>query len=177
MPSLVQGSELLPLQAYHLDDVLELEGQIQQYARSNLSITARKDLLRRFIHWSNEGRSVCKVLEDPSHQLLGYFLLVCDPTLIETFFSPRNQNLVDCAYLAQIVILKELQGQGVGTWLMRAVEAETQNQGKTTLLLEVHSQSQAYSWYQKLDYQEVCSQVFMAKNLPLYPGPGINKTT
>ncbi len=165
MSGLPQDSELRPLQVYHLDDVLVLESQILQYAHSFLSQDSRKDYLRRFIQWNSEGRAICRVLEDHSDQLMGYFLLLSDPELIKSFFSPKDQNLNSCAYLAQIVINEKIRGKGIGAGLMQAVELETKNQGKTTLLLEVHSQSQAYSWYQKQNYQEICSQVFMAKNL------------
>jgi len=163
MGSLPSG--LVDLQPYHLQEIMDLESLILQYATNDFDQPTRKEILRRFLNWALEKKCVSKGWECENGKLIAYFFLVTDPELIQTFFHPREMKLSHCAYLAQIVVHPEHQGSGVGSYLMDYIESQAKASGKDNLLLEVHSQSKAYPWYQNRDYKEVCSQVFMNKKL------------
>lgn len=158
-------SGLVDLQPFHLSEVMNLEAQILQYSANEFDEHTKREILRRFIQWAKEGKCISKGWENEQGSLIAYFFLVLDPSLIQTFFQPRELEAEHCAYLAQIAVHPEHQGSGVGTYLMELVESEVRAQGKTHLLLEVHSQSKAYTWYQNREYEAVCAQVFMAKKL------------
>ena len=156
---------LVILQPYHLGEILELESHIQQYSKNEIDPVTRREILRQFLDWAGQGQCISKGMEDPDGKLIAYFFLLMDPELIQTFFNPKERDLKHCAYLAQIVVKPGRQSSGLGSKLMDLIEESARQAGKNNLLLEVHSQSKAFPWYRHRNYQEICSQVFMSKEL------------
>ena len=123
-------SGLVDLQPFHLKEVMDLESHILQYSSNEFDTHTKKEILRRFINWAQEGKCISKGWENEHGNLIAYFFLVLDSSLIRTFFHPRELETEECAYLAQIAVHTDHQGSGVGSYLMELVESEVKNQGK-----------------------------------------------
>lgn len=157
--------QLKPIHPLNVAKILELESEIRQYASHQQSEYFKKGLIQNFIDWHIENKARCILIESLENTILGYGILILEPQLIKSFYEPSEHRLEDSAYLAQIVIAPDMQGKGLGRILMEVLESISNHHGKKHLLLEVHSSTPAYRFYQNLDYELDFFQAFMSKSL------------
>ena len=156
---------LKPIHPLNIARILELESEIRQYASHQQSEYFKKGLIQNFIDWHNQNKARCILIESSENIILGYGILILEPQLIKSFYEPTEYKLENSAYLAQIVVTPNMQGKGLGRILMDVLESISNHHGKKHLLLEVHSSTPAYKFYQNLDYELDFFQAFMSKSL------------
>ena len=156
---------LAAIHPLNISKVLELESEIRQYASHQQSDYFKKGLVQNFIDWHSLNRARCILLQNTERNILGYGILILDSELIKSFYEPTADKLGDSAYLAQIVITPNFQGQGLGRLMMNVLESISNHHGKKYLLLEVHSLTPAYEFYKNLNYKLDFFQAFMSKTL------------
>ena len=159
------GIRLKPIHTLNIARVLGLESEIRQYASHQQSDYFKKGLIQNFIDWHTQDKARCILIESSENIILGYGVLILEPQLIKSFYEPVDYKLEESAYLAQIVISPSAQGKGLGRALMDILESMSNFHGKKHLLLEVHSSTPAYEFYQNLDYKLDFFQAFMSKSL------------
>ena len=159
------GLQLRPINPLNIPRILELESEIRQYASHQQSEYFKKGLIQNFIDWHTQNKARCIMVESSENTILGYGILILDPELIKSFYEPTEHKLEESAYLAQIVISPNVQGKGLGRILMNAIESISNHYDKKHLLLEVHSSTPAYKFYQNLDYELDFFQAFMSKSI------------
>tara|TARA_B100000674_G_C37864502_1_gene926427 strand:+ start:716 stop:1270 length:555 start_codon:yes stop_codon:yes gene_type:complete len=157
--------QLTAIHPLNISRVLELESEIRQYASHQQSDYFKKGLVQNFIDWHSQNKARCILLQTTEQTILGYGILILDPELIKSFYEPTADKLEDSAYLAQIVISPNVQGQGFGRLMMNVLESISNYHGKKHLLLEVHSLTPAYEFYKNLNYKLDFFQAFMSKTL------------
>jgi len=62
---------------------------------------------------------------------------------------------VDCGYLNNINLLKKIQGNGLGTYLMKLIEKETLDKGLKRICLKVFKDNPAVKLYKKIGYKPI----------------------
>ncbi len=68
-------------------------------------------------------------------------------------------------YIADIAVLSENQGNGIGKILMKKVESESRERGSKLISLRSSKKSRAFGFYKKLNYREEKDFVNMEKKL------------
>lgn len=155
------------METYHITEVCELQEEIKQFHADNLTTEAKRELIRRFILWDREDLADCQVLENPDGSVAAYYILLLDKSNIELFYTENDDEVMkNIAYLAQIVVSRQLRGSGTGLKVMEAIQKSCQSAQKKRLILEVNSRANAFAWYLNQGFTEIGAQVFLEKKLP-----------
>lgn len=130
-----------PMTENDLDDVVAVEQDVYSHPWSRLNFV--DSLASGYQAW---------VLRDQQGYLLGYFLLML---------------IVDEAHLLNVAVNGEVQGQGLGRFLLNQSVACARGLGMESVLLEVRpSNTRALEIYQRYGF----TQIGRRKNY--YPAPG-----
>ena len=68
-------------------------------------------------------------------------------------------------YLDELFVDPDLQGQGLGSLLLRMIEKDIQNCGISGIFLQTENDKPAYAFYQKRDFKELTGHVGFYKEL------------
>ena len=99
-------------------------------------------------------------LSDETNQ--SHYIALLNNRLIGCVIMVKNKEN-NIAKLRQMAILKEYEGIGIGSQLVRYFENEVKTQGLNEVVL--HARETAVGFYQKLGYQ-VVSEMFYEVNIP-----------
>jgi N-acetylglutamate synthase-like GNAT family acetyltransferase len=134
-------------------EIIEIDTQSNWYAPE---LELRNQILRKPL-----GMNIFE--EDLSDEInQSHFIALLNNRLIGCVIMVKNKEN-NIAKLRQMAILKEYEGMGIGSQLVRYFENEAEALGYSEIVL--HARETAVGFYQKLGYQ-VFSEMFYEVNIP-----------